>query len=644
MTQPSASPAPLALIPPRPALDGPLTAALLRRSLVGYLLLAAAGLVLALSGLPALQAFGLGLVLPGGGFAAGFVSPLSVLAQAGLILLTLLLFLLALFAWFGSGNILAPVVVWLGSAAAAAALAPAQPWAGAPLLLLAVLGGLGIGGWQGRRAQLAEQTANRERRNTRLAALATRIETVDAPAPVAELGEDALGYLRYVLDRSLQPVERYDGIDWVDQFQFGALRYALCGMGYVLGGVQHGSLPAFRGYLTQAQRNLHQKMLDRRNWKYWVLENAWGNLSLDPDPIARDNIMYSGWFGAMLGEYIANTGDLAYGEQPLLWQHPDGRQWRYSFRDIAAILHRNFRSSDFTLFPCEPNWIYPMCNNFGAATLAIHDRVYGTRWWAEIEPAYRRHFDSEFVTLDGRVLAIRSTRTGLTIGALTSVMADCVTAHYLHGLLPDIARRSWEIARMDFIRVAGQDVELVTRGWDAMDTGSYKRSMITTYGQVGAAAAEMGDEEVAQLLRERVRREFRHVREDGVTRLEGVSTQAHAVLLALYAQGRGRSRSLITQGAPAATLQGPLLLEAPYPEVLVAYADSDGAALELVLRPGRAAARGQTQTLTLGQLRPGAAYRCEGALQPQFHADGQGRATLQVRLEGRLQLRVTPQA
>jgi hypothetical protein len=253
--------------------------------------------------------------------------------------------------------------------------------------------------------------------------------------------------------------------------------------------------------------------------------------------VPRDNIMYSGWFGALLSEYISNTGDSRYNDQPLLLRHPDGREWRYTFSQLAEVVYRNFKRSRFTLFPCEPNWIYPLCNNFGGITLKIHDRLYGTRWWSEIEADYRRHFDNEFTTVDGRTLAIRSSRTGLTIAALTSVMADCVTAYFLHGLLPDVARRAWEIARLDFIRVADGKVDLLTRGWDAIDTGNYRKSMITTYAQVGAAAGEMGDSEVLELLRQRVRAEFPRGDEDGAVVHQGVSTFAHASLLGLFSQG-----------------------------------------------------------------------------------------------------------
>jgi hypothetical protein len=244
------------------------------------------------------------------------------------------------------------------------------------------------------------------------------------------------------------------------------------------------------------------------------------------------------------------------------------------------------------------------------------------------------------MTMDGRTLAIRSSRTGLTISALTSVMADCVTAYFLHGVLPDVARRCWEIARLDFIRVAEGRVELVTRGWDAIDTGNYRKSMLTTYAQVGAAAAEMGDDEVLRLLQQRVREEFTRVDTDGVSTVQGASNFSHASVLGLYSQTAGTRRNLHERGVTAAHQRGPLLLEAPYPDVLVTHAANDRGALQLVLRPGRPAAIGREFLLEVGQLDAGQRYRAEGAVAGELIADSRGRATLRLRLQGREAVRL----
>lgn len=635
----------IARITERPAPNGPLTAYRLRRMVKVYLGIAALGLLLAAAGSPFWQALGLGLLLPGGGFAAGFTSAGATVGFGAAMLLSLLLFGLAFLAWFGAGNIVAPVAVWIGAALVAGLTAPAEPWAGAMLLLPATVAGGALLFWQRARKAHGAAVATRDRRNRSLAERAATVSP-STVADVRELDTDTLGLMRHVLDRALlQPVDSFEGFHWGDQFQFGSLRYAVDGMGYALAGVQYGATPAFRGYLSEAHRRLQGKLLDHRNWKYWRWENAWGNLSLDPNPITdRDNVMYHGWFMAMLGEYMSNTGDYRANAEPLVLRHPSGREWRYTFSDICEVLYNSHKKSDFTLFPCEPNWIYPMCNNFSCVALKIHDRLFGTSWFADIEADYRRNFDHEFCTVDGRVLAIRSQFLGITLPMLTSAMADSFTAHFLHGTFPDLARRSWEIARMDCIRVAEGAVHIETKGWDKVDTGNYRPSMITTYAQIGAAAAEMGDREVADLLRERIRDEFVWRDEDGATRLEHCSSQAQAMALYHFAAHPNLRHDMHARGMPAAELSGPILDDAPYPDVLVAYARNDGAALDLVLRPGRATSAGQQYTLGLAQLRPGARYACTGANENRIIADDTGCATLTVQLAGRTALRVVPTA
>ncbi len=42
---------------------------------------------------------------------------------------------------------------------------------------------------------------------------------------------------------------------------------------------------------------------------------------------------------------------------------------------LGRILADNFERSDFCLFPCEPNRIYTICNNFAGIALKTHDRL-----------------------------------------------------------------------------------------------------------------------------------------------------------------------------------------------------------------------------------------------------------------------------
>jgi D-lyxose ketol-isomerase len=75
-----------------------------------------------------------------------------------------------------------------------------------------------------------------------------------------------------------------------------------------------------------------------------------------------------------------------------------------------------------------------------------------------------------------------------------------------------------------------------------------------------------------------------------------------------------------------------------YPDVLVAKAFSDGERLELVLSAGGADGR---QTLRLERLHPGQSYTLAPGGQ-MFTADAQGGAAIEVLIEGRTEVTISP--
>lgn len=634
-----------ALIPEKKGLNGATTLSKMRTTAVGYFLLFGIGLSLALFHTVFWKTFGLGLTLPGAGF-LHFIggSTGQIILYSFLFLFTLLLFGVGFFLWFGTGNILAPIVVWVGAAIIAGGNSTPIVFEQAPLTTATiVLLSLPLVLFF-RNKTYQEEKASRLRRNKYLKAYNDTIATETPKAtsktdiPIHELSPTSLGIFRYLLDRALQPIPDFNGFDFVDQFQTAALRYQVCGMGYAFNVIHRNCTPAFRGYFTKAQRNLHQKMAEHKIWKYWALENAWGNFKLDANPVGKDNVMYTGWLAAMLGEYMMATGDRYWLENPLVLKHPKGKEFRYNFSDLVENMVENIKGSDFCLYPCEPNWIYPMCNNFAAIAVNSHDTLMGTNHWEGIKHNFKEHFDQDFMTLDGRAIAIRSSRTGLTIPALTSVMADSIVAHFISGYMPDIANRSWQIVKNDYTEITENDIVFKTRGWDALDTGTYKPSLISTYAAVGMAAGEMGDATINKKVIQQVEKEFEYVREDGIIYLKGISLQAHTNLITAYLNIPKGRYNLLNHPLLIEQIEGPILQEANYPEVMVALAKNDGQNLQLVLYPGRD--KTTTQTLGIVQLIPNQSYVCTGTIEQEIIADVDGKATLTVQLEGRTPIEI----
>lgn len=620
---------------------GPVTRGRLRRTYTIYAAACALGYLPTLLQLsPALQAAGLGLWFPGAGFIASNGWSLALLPFA------LALFGLALFAWFGAGLVLAPFVVWIGAAVLAGTMAGEAVWSPAAALVpAATFAFLGFVAWRDAQRGRAERAHLQVRQGYLPQALA---EAGRVAAPVPQPGEreltaDQLAALRYGLDRALQPVGQYGGYNRIDQFQTASLRYQINTLGYTLALIQTHYTPSFHGYLSDAQTNLTETYLDKQVWGYWVYETAWGHLNLtDFDPAGRDNIMLTGWLGLQLGLSMSATGDFRYAQPGSLpFRLNDRKTFSHSIHTLAESVVANFERSKFCLYPCEPNWLYPICNHYGMTFLVIYDRLFGTDHSRRLMGPWLANLDAEFTDRKGSIIGLRSELTGLE---LPFPSGEIAYAGFENAFAPDRARRMWAIARTELstLLATGADgrqrLAMPGRGFDF---GNYRPGMLGAYASIMTAAREFGDEILAAAASLSAEETCGRRIEDGVLRYDGGSNLTNLAMLQAQVRGRNDYRVAILEGPPAACLSGPVLAQAPYPDVLVAKAFSDGKGLDLVLHPGKAPG---TFELGVARLRPGAAYALSGAAAGRVVADGEGRVRLSVPVAGRTELRLAPEA
>ena len=562
------------------------------------------------------QAFGLGLMWPGGGFWAHIDAWHAVAAVSALFL-----FVVALGLWFGTGNIVAPPLVWLGMAVSAALmhtpLCSSPPPAGVLFILigagaamLAVVTGV----------RLARAKRRRVRDNTYLETAVFPLRGDDGALP--EMSPDHLQRLRFALDRALQPVAEFGGFEHLDPFQTTAIRYQVNVLGYAIALTQARFTPAAAGYLRQAQIQLIDKQAQAPVWRYWGLENLWGNLRLDGNPVGRDNIMFTGFVALQMtllsrsgsGDFRAPgrfrlTGRLAFDET-----------------DFVDRLDSEMRRSDFTLYPCEPNWIYPLCNTIGAAAVRAHD----PHRWQAMAGRFRAALDAEFLDLFGRFVPCRSSRTGLALPAIGGVMPLAMPCFFLNAIAPDIGLRQWLLLRR---RLFDADGRLRTRAFWPIDTGNYRFSRAAAYAATALAAAELGDGEVYDACLSALDDECPAVEAGGVIHRPRASVWAHGVEL--------MARAGVRDGFCNATVRqvsGPCLEDLPYPDVLIAAAHAvEGGLWAVLYGDGVFTAR-------LTGLEAGGVYAFSGAASGRMMADADGEVLLSLILSGRTELRVGKEA
>jgi hypothetical protein len=394
-----------------------------------------------------------------------------------------------------------------------------------------------------------------------------------------------------------------------------------------------------------AQRNLIEKMTQRKVWEFWRGENFYGNLDPNPDPIVRDNIMYSGYYALMLEVYASNTGDLRYestGSLPLRWSAR--RTFSYDAPAIAAAVTRNFdRSGQWHMFACEPGFVFPACNSIGMSALVVRDRRLGTDAAERLMPGFRRTLDEELTTADGLILSNVFSRYGFGNTLLRALAADAGQGFWLRPLAPDVSGRTLEILRRDYFDVVEGRLSVRDRGWssrfDSMDPGNSAKGQLFLLSCVAGLARELGDTELEAAARAEVEHTSPPDDTDGRRWFARNSVFTNSYW-ALGALGRERGwHDLIRVGMPASWRDGPILVDAAYPDVLVARAVSVGAALELVVQPGNG---GGCCALGLAQLVPDRLYTVTGAVEPSVRADSAGRAVVAVDLYARREVRVVP--
>jgi hypothetical protein len=233
-----------------------------RRTVAQYAVLVAAGLTTwYTSENPRLRAAGLGLLFPG----AGLVAACSISSVLGFLLSTALI-PVVLFAWFGCGGITFPIVLWTGTMAFGALLAKDSVLeAAGPLWTAICASGITYIVWRSN----AADAKSKQKRQVRNAYLVDAVQQNQANAVQPEPGsrevdETTLRFVQWHLELGMAPKDDYSYHDVIDQFQTSAIRYQLYEAVSDLGLYQNVFAPNFHGYLSQAQRNIIEKSLQKK--------------------------------------------------------------------------------------------------------------------------------------------------------------------------------------------------------------------------------------------------------------------------------------------------------------------------------------------------------------------------------------------
>jgi hypothetical protein len=159
-----------------------------------------------------------------------------------------------------------------------------------------------------------------------------------------------------------------------------AYRYQLATMAYATAATHFHHHNALRGVYKPLMRSIIHKMLDRQVWGYWF-STSLGGVACDPsltelrkpwaDPIARENIMYSGHLLLMTSLYsmlfdddeFERQGSLVFHWNPLFYGlGPE--TFHYTNQSLQEAILREMERNGWVGVCCEPNAVFVVCNQF----------------------------------------------------------------------------------------------------------------------------------------------------------------------------------------------------------------------------------------------------------------------------------------
>ena len=220
------------------------------------------------------------------------------------------------------------------------------------------------------------------------------------------LSEKDIGHLRHMARLANQLPGDWSGMgsDWWDIGE-GAHQYELAFMAYTLGIVQHRFTPAYQDFCRDTIAALIGKMMVPDIWQKWINASRGGKV-VDPDqeelnpgwidPLKKHNIMFKGHLLQMAalhealyrtGKYI-QPGAFTFEFKATTWGNGN-ETFVYNLPELARIVHNEYVESGYEGVQCEPNRVYPMCNQHAVLGLIHCDQALGTGFSADVLPKFK---------------------------------------------------------------------------------------------------------------------------------------------------------------------------------------------------------------------------------------------------------------
>jgi hypothetical protein len=209
------------------------------------------------------------------------------------------------------------------------------------------------------------------------------------PDSYPSIEEKEMGQLRWVLKLASQDVQDFTNFDARNQTDLTSYRYQIAFSIYFLAAEQYHKLPAWSEAVRPAMDRLIQKLLLKPVWEYWA-DTSKGVPDFEPnndrpyaeshDPVGEKNIMYSGHVGHAVNLYQSLYRDMRW-DKPgsIVFEWSDSERYVYDNNTLEEAMYRQMKDNIHHSICCEPNAVFPECNQHPVLSFVLYDRLHRTR-------------------------------------------------------------------------------------------------------------------------------------------------------------------------------------------------------------------------------------------------------------------------
>lgn len=293
-----------------------------------------------------------------------------------------------------------------------------------------------------------------------------------------KLNREQAGHLRhfYNLARQLDGCWNHMQPEDPGQELFDAYRFQISNMAFAMSLAHYHRLPALRGVFKPLLRRLIHKMLRRDVWGYWYLASSGSNF-LDPglkelkapypDPVCKDNIMYSGHLLLMTSLYTMLFDDdefekpdsIVFDWDPKFWGLGP-QKFRYSISSLQEIILREMEENGWLGCCCEPNVVFIVCNQFHLIAMRYNDVRHGTQVLDHVLPKYTAAWEKKgWVRDNGLITFFWMKKQDATLTS-PDVSQTAWASTFLHSWNPKIVEDNFDVQSQGYITKVGSEVRL----------------------------------------------------------------------------------------------------------------------------------------------------------------------------------------